>query len=99
MRRGTTPTHIFKLPFDVSEVKAVRIIYSQDDKEVLIKEKDDLTIDGTTATVILTQEETLKFHCNGYIEIQVRILTDGDIAMASKIIKLLVETCLEDEVL
>ena len=37
MIRGTTPTHIFNIPFDTSLVDEVKITYAQEDEIILIK--------------------------------------------------------------
>jgi hypothetical protein len=45
------------------------------------------------------QEDTLKFQCNSFIKIQVRILTNDGEAMASEVIQTFTNECLDDEVL
>ena len=97
MRQGTTPTHIFTLPFDTDTISKVRIIYSQNGFPVLTR--DDATLAGSTATVKLTQEETLKFDYGQTVSVQVRVLTVGGDALASDIIRVSVDRCLDDEVL
>lgn len=99
MKRGTTPTHIFTLPFDTETVKTARIIYSQSNEVIFVKTGDQLTLDGDTITVKLTQEDTLAFDCKKNVEIQVRVLTHSGDAMASDIEQVSPYRCLEDEVL
>jgi len=54
----STPKHEFELlNVDASKLKKMRITYSQDDIVILRKEGDEITIDGNTAIVHLTQEE------------------------------------------
>ena len=97
MKRGTTPTHTFTLPFDVSMVEKARVLYSQNDELKL--SKTDCVLDGNTVTVRLTQEDTFKLECGKFVDIQLRVLTpDGD-ALNSDIIRVSVERCLENEVL
>ena len=59
--RGTTPTHVFTLPFEKELLADLRINYFQDNKEVLVKGKKDVTISGNDITLMLTQEETFLF--------------------------------------
>ena len=61
MIQGTTPTHTFTLPFDVSMVEKVRIIYSQKDQPVVIKNTEDCQLEGNDVFVVLTQEDTFAF--------------------------------------
>ena len=99
MIRGTTPTHVFTLPFDTDLVKKVKVIYAQDDEIIVTKESAACECAGNVVTVKLTQEETLKFNCKKSVQIQMRILTKGGDALASEIKLVDVEKCLESEVL
>lgn len=99
MRRGTTPTHTFTLPFSVDNVSDALIVYAQSDKEVLRKTVSHCHMDGNTLSLDLTQEETLSFDCNKKVQIQVRVLTVEGKALASNIIVVDVNKCLSNEVL
>lgn len=99
MIRGTTPTHVFTLPFNVDLIKEVKIIYSQGGKKVLTKCKADCTLNDNDITLTLTQEETLKFSCLNDVEIQLKILTHADKVIVSQIEAVDVERCLDSEVL
>lgn len=99
MKRGTTPTHIFTLPFDARSASIVKIIYAQNSKKVFIKTGDDIVLNGNTITTKLTQEDTFSLDCNMLVEIQVRVLLNDNTALASDIIRVTVEKCLENEVL
>lgn len=81
MTRGTTPTQYFRnLPFDPAELEALVITYAQDSGTVLEKGLEDVTIDGLTIVVQLTQEDTLKFSEDGRVEIQMAARTkDGQV--------------------
>ena len=46
MIRGTTPTHIFTIPFDTSQVDELRISYAQNDVEKIVKTKEQCTLNG-----------------------------------------------------
>lgn len=98
MIRGTTPTHTFDLPFDTTIIRKLRIIYAQNDVVILTKGLEDCTIEGNTVIVKLTQEETLKFDAHAVAEIQIRVLTHANDALASKPKKISVNRLLENEV-
>ena len=97
--RGTTPTHTFTIPFDTNTIDKVRIIYSQDGKEVLRKLIGDCEIGDKDVKTTLTQEDTFKFDCTLPVEIQMRILTKGGETINSHIEKVGVARCLDNEVL
>ena len=99
MIRGTTPTHTFKIPLDAGGLKSVMVIYAQNNVEVFRKETADCTLDGNSISVTLTQEETLKFNHRNHVQIQLRLLTDRDEALASDIKVVDVKECLNSEVL
>lgn len=99
MIRGTTPTHIFRIPFSSLSIKDVRIIYAQNDEQILVKETADCEMDGNTISVTLTQEDTFKFDCKKCVQIQVRVSTAGGQVLASKIKHIDVEKCLDSEVI
>lgn len=105
MIRATTPTHTFVFSIDPDNFKTILITYSQGGVTVLEKGKDDLTFeqDGESwfASYRLTQEETKKFkaRANAFANVQVRVLTYADEAMASDIMTVSVRDVLNDEVL
>lgn len=99
MYRGTTPTHIFNIPFNVSNITALQIIYAQNDEVIILKTKEDCVLEDQTITTTLTQEDTLKFNCGLKVQLQVRVLTTSGDALASKVKIIDVGKCLNDEVL
>ena len=99
MTRGTTPRHTWKLPFSSSKVKEAMVIYAQNDVEVFHKDTYECAMDGNEISVVLTQEETLKFDHNFNVQMQLRVLTDEGEALASVIRCVSVQKCLNDEVL
>ncbi len=99
MRRLTTPEHKFTLQIDPSVIGKIRITYAQNNAIVLTKEGNAVSLDGNVAKVKLTQEETKKFAADKEVEIQVRVLTLGNDALASDIIKVDVKKVLDDEVM
>lgn len=100
MRRATTPTHKYILPFETSEIKTLRVTYAQDCRIIVEKKESDATyIDEKTIQVTLSQSETVKFDAEKPIKIQVRILTNDDKALASQIYTRPCEDVLNSEVL
>ena len=99
MIRGTTPTHIFTLPFGIETIKTIQIIYAQSGAEKLTKSNEDCMLDGNTVTVKLTQEDTFLFDDGVCVEVQVRVLTNGGDALASRVMRVRCEECLSCEVL
>lgn len=99
MIRGTTPTHEFALPFTADLLKAIEITYAQCGKVMLQKSMADCEIEGNVVRVNLTQEETLAMSNSMYVDIQMRVLTLQDDALASRIMRVRVEDCLSGEVL
>lgn len=92
MRRGTTPTHIFKTKVDLTQASEMFITYKQNSEIKVEKTIGDITIEideeqFTTLTTTLTQAETLTFSTLGSVEIQVRVKFPDGKALASNIIK------------
>lgn len=85
MRRGTTPTHIFTLPFDTGMVANVRITYTQNGRVVLNKTKEDASLIGKTITLKLTQADTLSFSDRSNVEIQLKVKTTEGKVLVSDI--------------
>lgn len=96
---GTTPTHTFTLPFDVSLVKTIKVIYAQKGVQVLCKRGEGCQLDGKKVVTRLTQEETFLFDCRELVQIQLRILTNGGDALKSKIMLVRPDECFDNEVL
>ena len=92
MIRGTTPTLTFELPFECSLIDSLSIAFSQTPAtykppELLLeKTLGDVAVSGSTITLTLSQEDTLKLDAAHDVEIQLRVLC-GDTAMASQIIR------------
>lgn len=99
MVRGTTPTHIFKLPFETSLLSAVEITYAQDDQVVLTKTAADCVLDGSSVSTTLTQEDTFKFDSSVAVQVQLRVLTVGGAALSSPVYRVSADKCLSTEVL
>lgn len=99
MIRGTTTTHTFNIPLSASDIKNVKITYSQGNDIVLSKKKDECTVSNKAVTVALSQEDTFKFDSSKNVKIQIRILTNNDKVLSSKIITVSIGACLDNEVL
>lgn len=99
MIRGTTATHVFKLPFSVDFIKTLKIVYGQNDKEIFHKKTESCILSGNVATVRLTQRDTFKFNDEQKVQVQVRCLTKNDDALVSDIKITMARPCLDNEVL
>ena len=87
MRRGTTPTHIFKTKVDLTQASEMFITYKQNSEIKVEKSIGDIIIEEEQLTTTLTQAETLTFSTLGSVEIQVRVKFPDGKALASNIIK------------
>lgn len=99
----TTPTNTFVLPFDTSECSVIQITYTQKKKQLKKQYENGqlpagVTLDEKNVIVNLTQEETKCFEV-GTVEAQVRVLTTGGKAYASKSFKIGVMKVNNEEVL
>lgn len=98
MIRGTTPTHIFTLPFAADQITKLSIAYAQGDDIVLEKVLEDCMLDGNTVSVQLSEMDTLKFTNHKQAEIQLR-LGIGEARLASNVIYVTVDRLLREGVL
>lgn len=99
MIKGTTPTHYFTLPFDVSLVANARIVYSQNEKVILRKNLSDCVCEGKTISCQLSQKETFLFVSKRSVQIQLRVRTTNNEVLNSNIETVPCEMCLDNEVL
>lgn len=99
MIRGSTPTHIFKLPCKADTLNKIRILYAQDDNILFTKKTEDCDRSDYSVSVKLTQEETFMFDCNKFVQIQIRAATVRGDVIQSKIKTVTVGKCLDCEVL
>ena len=99
MIQGSTPTHTFTLPIDVTDVKEVRILYGQNNTLVFKKLTEDCVLTDKQISVTLTQEDTFQFDEDEPVQIQVRVLTTDNKSLVSPIAKVSINQCLDDEVL
>lgn len=104
MYRVTTPTHTFTLPDTASDYEEIQITYKQRDVDIVKHYQDNtlpsgMSFDGQDVIVRLTQEETKQFKAGDKVSVQVRVLTQGADAYASKKFSVDVQPVLNDEVL
>lgn len=99
MYKGTTPTHYFNVPIDTSRIKELKIVYSQKEKPILAKRKEDCVIEEGKITTTLSQEETFLFESDKFISIQMRVLMNEGACLTSKPHMVSVEKCFDNEVL
>ena len=99
MIRGTNPVHIFVIPFDTSIVEKVRVIYKQNNVEVLRKETDDCSLEDDMIGVKLSQEETMLFDHTQNVYAQLRVLTTEGDSYVSPIMVVSVGECMDKEVI
>lgn len=107
MRRGTTPTHTFTLPFSVPEGSRIRIVYAQNDEIILERTTETCSVDGQTVVIRLTDAETLLFDCSPHwvdgkyepymVEIQIGIKTPSGDKLWSDIITDTPERCIRKD--
>lgn len=102
--RGTTPVHVFNIPFDTRDIEKYTVTYSaitSDGKSrtVLKLTQDDSEMYGTQIVVALTQEQTLLFSEYTAVKIQVKVLTTSGSVFASKILWKTIGEILDEGVL
>lgn len=96
MHRGTTPTFTFRLPIETAGITKLSILFRQPGGADIEKALADVTTDGQTVTVSLTEEETLSLRAAGApLEVQLRVGV-ADARMASQIFTVSVERILKD---
>lgn len=96
MYRGTTPTLIFTIPFDCTQITALNLCFVQQGEIVLEKDLESCRLEKDSLQVSLTEQETLLFDAKkGMVEMQLRIGC-GDARMASNIMQASVERILKD---
>lgn len=104
MYTGTTPTHSFKLPYDTSTLKAIQVIYKQGGMKMTKLYKNNklppgMSVDGAYVYVKLTEQETSAFSPDTLALCQIRVRTEEDNVIPSKIKQIKVYESLDTEVL
>lgn len=96
---GTTPTHTFNIPFKVSTIQSVSVVYKQKDEVVLKKKTEDCVLENQTIRLTLTQEDTFKFDHKLPVKIQLAVKTETGEVLRSVPISRGVTECLDTEVI
>ena len=102
MIQGTTPTLHFNLPFQASLIKSAEITlqYTDSYKNVMIvKTLNDCELGENSIATRLTQEETLQLPAPATAKVQLRILTNDDVALATEPLKVSVKKLLKKDVI
>jgi len=97
MKRGTTPTLTFTLPFDTEDITKLNLSFSQKGIIVLEKTLSDLTAEDNKITYTMTEAETLALS-SGQLKMQLRIGFSNK-RMVSQEIVTSVESIIKDGVL
>ena len=103
MYRTTTPTHVLVLPIQTSTCDDILLTYKQNDIE-LDKHYENgvlpegMALEGNKVYQALTQEETNMFN-GGWVNIQIRVLTNEGKSYASQIFRERVDKVLDDVIL
>ena len=102
MKRGSTPTFTFKIPFDVSLIKNVFVTMKQTvGNEVIQVDKsiDQCGLQGMKISCNLTQEDTLKFDSFRNASVQLRVLTVDGESLVSDVFTVFVGELLKEGVI
>ncbi|MEY8365720.1 hypothetical protein AALA22_08770 [Anaerovoracaceae bacterium 41-7] len=101
--RGTTPTHVFHIPFSIDGVVEAYVTYYQDGRIVIDKrlEEIDVNVFDDKIRVNLTQEDTLSFCCgrkytDNIVIIQIKLLYENQIVCISEPIREKVADAIKD---
>lgn len=96
MRRGTTTTLGFKIPFDTGEITILNISFEQKGQIVLEKTLTDCVLNSDSILCPLSESDTLKLMGSTHVKIQLRVKkTNGDV-IASDIMNGFVERIIKD---
>lgn len=111
MKRGSTPTHIFKTDVPLINIQELYLTYKQGNYKVVEKTLDDVILNPEefTIEVHLTQEETLMFSDQNWswlnpnenladkeIRVQLRILYEDGEAIVTDTIIMTLQDILKD---
>lgn len=97
IRRACSYVAAFTLPEGAESYTGLRVTISQKRQQIINKEREDLELSGYTATLKLTQEETLQLE-EGFAQIQIRAYKAPYVAPGSKVFTVDVLPSLNEEV-
>ena len=95
MFRYTTPTLLFKLPFEASELTEAYITLVQKNKTIE-KVLSDCTTDEQNLCLVLTQEETGQLEAQRDTQVQLRCKDGSGKVYASKVFKIQIDEVLKE---
>ena len=96
MIRGTTPQLKFTLPFSTELIREAYITFAHKRNVVLEKDLNACILEGEKIILNMTQNDTLALPSESSVEIQIRVLTKGNDALASNIMNVAVSRILKD---
>lgn len=111
LRRGATVTHVFEFEGSIEDPIAVQLTYRQSNYFAMQKQKEDLAYEIiepyvefpdykiTRVTVTLSQLETLLFTTEDDVLVQLRVVSSDGKAYGSNTKKILVQECLDNNLL
>ena len=102
MIKGTTPTLQFNLPIETSIIKSAEIVvqYVDNAKTVTIERSlEECEVGRNSISAVLTQEETLALPAPTIANVQLRIMTNDDKVLASRVIDVSINELLKESVL
>lgn len=97
--QGTTPEHTFTIPVDTGTLSRARVVYVQNKKRVIVKYMDELTFNGNTVKVQLSQAETFMLDHKKKVKFQLRSKTKGGDVLNSEILEATVAECIDKELI
>ena len=98
MIRGTTPKLIFKTPYTADQIQLGYITFARKSAVFMdIPFTDErVSVDDYSISLTFSQADTLRFNSRTVYEIQLRILLDEGIAVASNIMTMPVDSILKN---
>jgi hypothetical protein len=99
IRRACSYKAVFKTPVAPSNYTKILVTVQQDGINLITKNKSDLTLTSTTATMNLTQAETAQFESGKRAYIQIRCYKAAYDAPGSKVWPVDVWPALDDQIL
>ncbi len=101
MIRGTTPTLIFKTPYTAEQIELGYVTFSR--KGIVFMDipfsDERVHIDDNSISVTFTQEDTLRFNSRAVYTVQLRILLEDNLAVASNIMTMPVDSILKNGII
>lgn len=98
MIRGTTPTLIFKTPYTADQIDLGYITFAR--KGIVFMDipfsDERVYVDDYSVSITFTQEDTLHFNSMTVYAVQLRILLEDGLAVASNILTMPVDSILKN---